>query len=152
MGLDVGEQAPDFELRNQHGEDVSLSKYRGAKNVVAVFYPFAFSGVCTGEMREIRDRLPAFQNDDVQLVAISCDPLYALRVFADQEGLDYPLLSDFWPHGEVAMAYGVFDAERGCAGRASFVIDRDGVVRWSVHNALPDARSLAEYERVLGSI
>jgi mycoredoxin-dependent peroxiredoxin len=152
VGVDVGEQAPDFELRNQHGQDVALSKYRGAKNVVAAFYPFAFSGVCTGEMRAIRDRLPTFQNDGVQLLAISCDPLYALRVFADQEGLDFPLLSDFWPHGEVAESYGVFDAERGCAGRASFVIDRDGVVRWSVHNALPDARSLAEYERVLGSI
>jgi mycoredoxin-dependent peroxiredoxin len=152
MGLDVGEQAPDFELSDQHGQDVSLSKFRGAKNVIAVFYPFAFSGVCTGEMREIRERLPTFQNDGVQLLALSCDPLYALRVFADQEGLTFPLLSDFWPHGEVAKAYGVFDADRGCAGRATFVIDRDGVVRWSVHNALPDARSLAEYERVLEGI
>lgn len=152
MGLDVGEQAPDFELSDQHGQDVSLSKFRGAKKVVAVFYPFAFSGVCTGEMREIRERLPTFQNDGVELLALSCDPLYALRVFADREGLSFPLLSDFWPHGEVAKAYGVFDADRGCAGRATFVIDRDGVVRWSVHNALPDARSLAEYERVLESI
>ena len=152
MSLDVGLPAPDFELRDQHGQTVRLSDFRGRKAVVLVFYPFAFSGVCTGELRAIRDQLPTYQNDRVQLLAVSCDPIYALRTFADRERLGFPLLSDFWPHGAVARAYGVFDAERGCAERGTFVIDREGVVRWRVHNAIPAARSLADYEQALGRV
>jgi peroxiredoxin len=149
MPLRSGDPAPDFELRDQHGATVSLSSYQGSKAVVVMFYPFAFSGVCTGELCEVRDRLPAFESDDVQLLAVSCDPMFTLRAFADQDGLTFPLLSDFWPHGEVAAAYGVLDADRGCAGRATFIVDREGVLRWSVHNQLPEARDLQEQVRVL---
>jgi mycoredoxin-dependent peroxiredoxin len=85
----------------------------------------------------------------VQLLAVSCDPMFSLRAFAEQGGLDFPLLSDFWPHGEVAKAYGVFDADRGCAKRSTFIVDRDGLLRWSVHNAMGDARDLEQQERVL---
>ena len=152
MSLSIGQQAPDFELRDQHGQFVRLSHFRGEKAVVLVFYPFAFSGVCTGELCALRDALPTYQNERVQLLAISCDPTFALRVFADGESLGYPLLSDFWPHGAVAQSYGVFNSQRGCAERGTFVIGRDGVLRWSAHNAIPDARSLADYEQALARL
>ena len=143
---------PDFTLRDQHGQDVTLSSFRGSKAVVVMFYPFAFSRVCTGELCEVRDSLPTFESEDVQLLAVSCDPMFALRAFADQDGLTFPLLSDFWPHGAVAPAYGVFNEARGCSDRSTFIVDRDGVLRWSVHNEMPDARDLAEQARVLSEV
>jgi peroxiredoxin len=150
--VEAGRPAPDFELRDQHGQTVSLSSFRGSKAVVLVFYPFAFSRVCTGELHDIRDGLGRFDADRVQVLAVSCDPMFALRAFADQDGLTFPLLSDFWPHGEVSAAYGVLDSERGCSTRSTFIIDRQGTVRWSVHNAMREARDLAEYERILAEI
>ena len=149
MALEIGQEAPDFELRDQNGRPVRLSSFRGSKSVVLMFYPFAFSGVCTGELCEVQDNLAAFQSAHAQLLAISCDPMFALRAFAEQDKLEFPLLSDFWPHGAVSQSYDVFNADRGCSARSSFIIDKDGVVRWSVHNAMPDARDLAEYTRVL---
>ncbi|MDH6574891.1 peroxiredoxin [Kitasatospora sp. MAP5-34] len=145
MAIEVGTQAPDFELKNQHGELVKLSDFQGEKNVVLVFYPFAFTGVCTGEVCAIQKELPRLQNDSVQVLAVSVDSPFTLRVFAEQENLAYPLLSDFWPHGDVAKAYGVFDEEKGCAVRGTFVIDKTGVVRWSIVNGLPDARDEQAY-------
>ncbi|MGY1456163.1 peroxiredoxin [Streptomyces sp. SS8] len=152
MAIEVGTKAPEFELRNQHGETVRLADFKGEKNVVLLFYPFAFTGVCTGELCALRDELPRFVNDDVQLLAVSCDSPFTLRVFAEQEGLDYPLLSDFWPHGDTAREYGVFDEEKGCAVRGTFIIDKEGVVRWAVVNALPDARDLNEYAKALENL
>lgn len=152
MAIEIGSQAPDFELKNQHGELVRLSEFRDEKNVVLLFYPFAFTGVCTGELCALRDELPRFVNDDVQLLAVSNDSPFTLRVFADQEGLKYPLLSDFWPHGEVSRAYGVFDEEKGCAVRGTFVIDKRGAVRWTVVNTLSDPRDLDEYVKALAAL
>jgi peroxiredoxin len=152
MAIEVGDTAPDFTLVNQHGQPVSLSGFRGAKNVVLVFYPFAFTGVCTGELCALRDALPQFENDRVQLLAVSCDSVHTLRVFSHQKGLEYPLLSDFWPHGEVSRAYGVLAEDKGCALRGTFVIDRDGVVRWTIVNGLPDARDLHDYAKALQAL
>lgn len=152
MSPSVGQQAPDLELRDQHGQTVSLRSFRGSKAVLLVFYPFAFSGVCSGELNELRENVAEFVSDDVQLLTVSCDPMFALRAFAEQDNLTFPLLSDFWPHGVVSSAYGVFDEKRGCSARSTFVIDKDGVIRWSVHNALRDARDLTEYSRVLVEI
>ena len=149
MATEVGDQAPDFVLSSQHGESVRLSDHHGRKNVLLLFYPFAFTGVCTGELHALREMLPSFVNDDVQLLGVSTDTVFSLRVYADREGFDYPLLSDFWPHGEVARAYGVFDEERGCARRGTFVIDRAGTVRWRVINDLPDARDPVAYVKAL---
>ncbi len=143
--LNDGAPAPDFALRDQFGQDVVLSSYAGRKAVLLVFFPWAFSNVCTSEMAGIRERLDEFMTFDTEVFAISTDPTYSLRVFADHDGLNFPLLSDFWPHGAVAQAYGVFDPERGVARRSSFVIDRGGLVRWSVHNELPDGRDLDEH-------
>ena len=152
MRLEPGQEAPDFTLRDQHGRHVSLSSFRGSKAVALMFYPYAFSSVCTGELCAVRDRLPTFESDTVQVLAISCDPMFALRAFAEQDGLTFPLLSDFWPHGATARAYGVLDEERGCSDRSTFVVDRDGVLRLAVHNAMRDARDLEEQARVLTEV
>ncbi|MEW2508753.1 peroxiredoxin [Streptomyces sp. NPDC046870] len=152
MAIQVGDKAPDFELKDNHGRTVKLSDFRGEKNVVLLFYPFAFTGVCTGELCELRDNLPKFEDRDTQLLAVSNDSIHTLRVFAEQEGLEYPLLSDFWPHGNVSRAYGVFDEDKGCAVRGTFVIDKEGVVRWTVVNGLPDARDLNDYVQALDTL
>ncbi|MFE5400817.1 peroxiredoxin [Streptomyces sp. NPDC056580] len=152
MAIQVGDKAPDFELKDNHGRTVSLSGFHGEKNVVLLFYPFAFTGVCTGELCELRDNLPKFADRDTQLLAVSNDSIHTLRVFAEQEGLEYPLLSDFWPHGNVSRAYGVFDEDKGCAVRGTFIIDKEGVVRWTVVNGLPDARDLNEYVKALDTL
>ena len=148
-GLQIGGPAPDFALRDQFGQTVSLAEYRGRKAVAILFYPFAFSGVCTGEMSGIRDRLDEFMTFETEVLAVSCDPVFALRTFADADGLNFPLLSDFWPHGEVAKAYDVFNDEIGAARRSSYVVGKDGVLRWSVHNANADGRDLDEHLRQL---
>jgi mycoredoxin-dependent peroxiredoxin len=148
---ETGREAPDFELRDQHGRSTRLSSFRSSKAVVVMFYPYAFSRVCTGELTAVRD-LPAFGSAGVQLLAVSCDPMFTLRAFAERDSLTFPLLSDFWPHGEVAKAYGVFDEERGCAQRSTFIVDRSGVVRWSVHKPMPEARDLEEQARVLAEV
>ncbi|MFI0370997.1 peroxiredoxin [Actinomadura sp. 1N219] len=161
MAVEVGDVAPDFELKDQHGTPVKLSSFRAAdqggrgKNVVLVFYPLAFSGVCTGELCQIRDELPTLGGDsadDVQVLAVSVDSMYALRAWADQEKYQFPLLADFWPHGGTAQRYGVFDETKGLALRGTFIIDTEGVVRWKVVNAIPDARDIDEYRKALAGI
>ncbi|NEB95926.1 peroxiredoxin [Streptomyces bauhiniae] len=152
MTLQVGDEAPDFELKDNHGRTVRLSDFRGEKNVVLLFYPFAFTGVCTGELCELRDNLPQFTDRDTQLLAVSNDSMHTLRVFGEQEGLEYPLLSDFWPHGNVSRAYGVFDEDKGCAVRGTFILDKAGTVRWTVVNGLPDARDLTDYVKALDTL
>ena len=149
-GLALGTVAPDFTLRDQFGQDVTLTSYRGEKAVALVFYPFAFSGVCTGEMAGLRDRLADLMTFGSEVLAISCDPVYSLRAFADSDGLNFPLLSDYWPHGEVTRAFEVFNEARGCPRRSSYVLDKDGVVRWSVHSDGP-ARDLDEHVRQLAT-
>jgi peroxiredoxin len=152
MALAIGSMAPDFELVNQHGQKISLSSHQGKKNVVVIFYPFAFSGICTGELCALRDDLAAFQNEKVELISISCDPMYANKVFAEQEGYKFQVLSDFWPHGDIAKAYGVFDENRGCATRGSFIIGTDGKIKWMVVNGLGEARNIAEYKAALSAL
>jgi peroxiredoxin len=150
--LTIGQPAPDFELVNQHGEKVSLSSFKGKQNVVLVFYPFAFSGTCTGELCALRDDISAFQNDDVQLIGIACDPMYAARAFAEAEGYTFPILSDFWPHGAAAKAFQVFNEDVGCAMRGTFIIDKTGVIRWAVVNGLGDARNNGDYKAAIAAL
>ncbi|GAB3211966.1 peroxiredoxin [Marinactinospora thermotolerans] len=152
MSIEVGHRAPDFELADQHGQPVRLADFQGRKNVLLVFYPLAFSGVCGGELRGIRDNIDAFQNDEVQLLTVSVDSMFSHRVWAEQEDLDYPLLSDFWPHGAVATAYGVFDEDKGVAVRATFLIDKEGVVRWKVVNPISEARDPEQYRKALAEL
>jgi len=151
MSVTVGQVAPDFTLVNQAGEKVTLSDFRGRK-VVLVFYPFAFSPLCTSEMCNLRDRRGDF-DDDTVLLGVSVDTKYALRVFAEQEGLGFDLLSDFWPHGAVAQEYGVFLPEAGGkATRATFVIDREGVVRWAIINGPGEPRDPGDYRAALADL
>jgi len=147
----VGEPAPDFELVNQFGEPVRLSSFRG-QNVVLVFYPFAFSGVCTGELCEIRDNLAVFEDARATVLAVSVDSKFSLRAYAEKEGYGFDLLADFWPHGAVASTYGVFDPEIGMAGRGTFIIDAVGTIRHVVVNPRGQARDLAEYRAVLAGL
>lgn len=145
----VGQPAPDFTLRNQHGQTVTLADFRGRKNVVVLFYPWAFSGVCSGELAELQDSLGDVHNASTELVAVSCDAMYSLRVFADRDRFEFSLLSDFWPHGEVARRYGVFDETLGIASRSTYIVDRDGVVRWQVSSPIGEARDLDAYRKAL---
>lgn len=151
MTIDIGSEAPDFTLKNQHGQEVTLSSLRG-KPVVLVFFPFAFSGICTGELCEIRDNLNLFADDDVTVLAISCDHFFSNRAFADRDGYTFDILSDFWPHGAAAQAYGVFDDVAGASRRGTFLIDADGIVRWSVENPIGEARDFAGYREALSTI
>ena len=152
MAVEVGQQAPDFELKDQHGTPVRLSGYHGKKNVVLVFYPLAFSGVCSGELAAMRDEFPEASRDDVKLLTVSVDSGYALRAWSDAEQFGFSLLSDFWPHGGVARSYGVFDEKLGIATRGTFIIDKDGVVRWKIVNPIPQARDIADYQKALASL
>lgn len=150
--LAVGSKAPDFALSDQYGATVRLSDFHGEKAVLLVFYPFSFTGVCTSEMRALQKRITEFQTDTVQVLGVSCDSPYVQRVFAEEERLTFPVLADNWPHGATAQAYGVFDDEVGAARRGTFVIDTDGVIRWTVVNAIPNARQSEEYVEALAAL
>jgi mycoredoxin-dependent peroxiredoxin len=152
VAVEVGNKAPDFTLKDQNNEQVSLSDFAGKRNVVVLFYPLTFTGVCQGELCAVRDDLASFQNDNVQVLAISVDSPYAHKVWATEQGYDFPLLADFWPHGKVAQDYGVFNEAAGIATRGTFIIDKSGVVRWSVVNAIPDARDQSEYLKALAAL
>ena len=149
MTLPIGAEAPDFTLRDQNNEGVTLSSYRGSKNVLLVFYPFAFSGICTGELCSVRDDLGAYQNDDAAVLGISTDPPFALRAFAQQEGYQFPLLSDFWPHGEVAAKYGAFIEQMGIAGRGTELVDKAGIVRFTELNGPGSPRDSSAWRAAL---
>ncbi|HEX9088833.1 MAG TPA: peroxiredoxin [Arthrobacter sp.] len=147
----VGKEAPDFELLNQFGEPVRLSELRG-RNVVLVFFPFAFSGICTGELCEIRDNLAMFEDADAAVLGISVDSKFAQRAYAEKEGYAFDLLADFWPHGAVAAQYGVFDPATGMAKRGTFIIDASGTVRYVVVNPRGQARDFTEYRVALAGL
>jgi peroxiredoxin (alkyl hydroperoxide reductase subunit C) len=131
MPIDVGTRAPGFTLKDQNNQEVSLADFQGRKAVLLVFYPLAFTGTCQGEMAEIRDNLPEYANADVQVLTVSVDSPYSHKVWADREGYTFPLLADFWPHGAVAQAYGVFNDRAGVANRGTFVIDKQGTIRYA---------------------
>jgi mycoredoxin-dependent peroxiredoxin len=149
MPLTIGDEAPDFTLNDQTRTPVTLSDLRGSKHVLLVFYPLAFSGVCTGEMCTLRDSLDSFRSDDVETLAISVDSSAATAAWAAKEGFEFPLLSDFWPHGAVAQQYGVFDDQKGLAMRGTFLVDKEGVIRFAEVNAIPDARDQQRWREAL---
>ena len=148
----VGDLAPDFTLRDQFGQSVTLSALRGQTAVAIVFFPLAFTATCTGELCELRDNLAMFSAAGVRLLGISVDSTATLRVFAEREGYEFSLLADFWPHGEVARRYGAFLDEKGFATRATVVIDSAGVVRASFSVAPGEARSLSSYRAALAAL
>jgi peroxiredoxin len=149
MPLAVGTPAPDFALKDQSNEVVRLSDLRGRKNVLLVFYPLAFTGTCQGELCAVRDNLNDFVNDEVQVLTISVDSWHSHRVWAEQQGYQFPLLSDFWPHGAVAQEYGVFNDEAGIANRGTFIIDKTGIIRFAEMNSPGDARDQDAWRKAL---
>lgn len=134
--LPVGTEAPDFTLRDQNNEVVTLSSFRGSKAVLLVFYPWAFTSICTGELGQLRDRIDEFANDAVQVLTLSIDSSFTHKIFAQRDELNYPLLADFWPHGAVAQAYGVFNTDAGVSNRGTFLVDTDGIIRFSEANEI----------------
>ena len=152
MPIEVGALAPDFALRDQNNEEVTLSSFRGQKAVLLVFYPLAFTGICTGELSAVRDDLSTFQNDDVQVITVSVDSPYSHKIFAEREGYQFPLLSDFWPHGAVAQQYGVFNEAAGIANRGTFLIDRDGVIRFAEMNEPGQGRDAQRWREAIKEV
>ena len=152
MTVDVGVEAPDFTLKDQNNQEVRLSDFRGAKNVLLVFYPLAFTGTCQGELCSVRDNLNDFANDSVQVLTVSVDSSPTHKVWADREGYEFPLLADFWPHGAVAQAYGVFNSERGFANRGTFIIDKAGVVRFAEEYPPGQSRDQDAWRKALSTL
>jgi peroxiredoxin len=149
MAVEVGAKAPDFTLSDYNKQQVTLSSFQGAKNVLLVFYPFAFSGICQGELCQVRDELADYEGADVQVLGVSVDSPFALKAWADQQGYTFPLLSDFWPHGAVATAYGVFNDQAGLALRGTFLIDKEGTVRYAEVNQPGEPRDQAAWKKAV---
>jgi len=152
MPLEVGAEAPDFVLKDQNNQEVRLSDFRGRRNVLLVFYPLAFTGTCQGELCSVRDNLNDFVNESTQVLTVSVDSPYSHKVWAEQQGYDFPLLADFWPHGGVALAYGVFNSERGFANRGTFLIDKAGVIRFVELNGPGEARDQDAWRKAIASV
>lgn len=152
MSLVPGTPAPDFELVDQTRTKRTLADFAGNKTLV-VFIPFAFSGVCSGELCYIRDHRAQLTELDANVVAISCDHYFSNKAWADQNGFDFPVLSDHWPHGAVAQAYGAFNDRTGAANRFTFVLDEEGIVRDVINTEdLGVAREFEVYTEALNAI
>jgi len=152
MTVEVGSEAPDFTLNDYNKQPVQLSSFRGDKPVLVVFYPFAFSGICTGELCQLRDEFADYDNKGVQVLGVSVDTPFSLKAWAEKEGYQFPLLSDFWPHGDVARAYGVFNEQAGLAVRGTFLIDTAGVVRFAEVNAPGEARDQQGWKKAVAEL
>jgi peroxiredoxin len=152
MALENDTQAPDFELPNQYGEHIRLGEFKGKKPVALVFFPLAFSSTCTSELCSLSENLALFTANGVELIGVSTDSKAVLRAFAEAQGYDFTLLSDFWPHGAVAKEYGVFLDGKGYANRATFLIDVNGIIRASFITAPSEPRSIEEYRAALEEI
>jgi peroxiredoxin len=151
MTLSVGDSAPEFSLPDQDKQVVSLTGLRGTP-VLLVFYPFAFSGICTGELCQLRDELAAYTDAGVKVLAVSTDPVFSLKAFKAQKGFDFPLLSDFWPHGTVAESYGVFNEKAGMALRGTFLIDAEGTIAFAEVNQAGDAREQSGWKDAVSKL
>jgi len=152
MQLEAGMTAPDFTLRNQDNVEVRLGWFRGRSSALLVFYPFAFSRICTGELRELRDGLGTYTDAGVEVLAISTDPPYALKAYAQTEGYEFALLSDFWPHGAVAQKYGVFNESAGMAVRGTFLVDTGGILTFCEINERGQVRDQSAWRRAAEAV
>lgn len=150
--LQVGAEAPDFTLSDQNGEELTLSELVAEGPVALVFFPLAFSGICTGELCELRDNLSVFADSKVRLIGVSVDSVYTLQAWAKSEGYEFSILSDFWPHGAVAKDYGVFVEDAGIATRATLVIGSDRKVLASFETEPGQARDFGAYREALAKV
>ena len=152
MSVEVGSKAPEFTLKDYNNQQVALSSFQGSSNVLLVFYPFAFSGTCQGELCQLRDELADYSGADVQVLGLSVDTPYSLKMWAEQQGYQFPLLSDFWPHGGVASTYGVFNEVAGFANRGTFLIDKGGVVRFAEINGPGERRDQEAWKKAVAAL
>ncbi|MGC7097642.1 peroxiredoxin [Amycolatopsis lurida] len=152
MSVEVGSKAPDFTLNDYNKQAVTLSSFQGEKPVLLVFYPFAFSGICQGELCQLRDEFAEYDGKGVQVIGVSVDTPFSLKAWAEQQGYQFPLLSDFWPHGEVAKTYGVFNEAAGLANRGTFLIDSAGVVRFAEVNQPGEARDQGAWKKAVAEL
>jgi len=152
MSIAVGAIAPDFVLKNQNQQEIRLSDFRGRKSVLLVFFPFVFSRVCHGELCEVRDNIADFVNDDAELMTISVDSPYAQKAWANAEGFTFTQLADFWPHGAVARDYGVFNEEKGFAFRGTFLVDREGLIRFAEQNPPGEPRDQNLWRKAVSAL
>jgi mycoredoxin-dependent peroxiredoxin len=133
VAIETGEQAPEFELEEVFGlPRLRLSDFRGKRNVLLVFHPFAFTEVCREEALDLQANLESFHNAETDVLFVSCDTWAARQAWKKELGVTYTFASDFWQHGAAARAYGVFNEETGAPMRGTFLIDKDGVVIWSL--------------------
>jgi len=132
--VQTGNEAPDFDLEVDRSRRVRLADFRGRRNVLLVFHPFAFTPVCEEEALDLQANLPSFASAETEVILVSCDAAPARQAWREQLKLDYTLASDFWPHGAAAKAYGVFNERDGSAVRGTFLIDKTGTVVWSLVN------------------
>src|SRR5918995_5525384 len=130
--IGTGSKAPGFDLEVERSERVRLSDFRGERNVLLVFHPFAWTPVCEEEALDLQANLPAFESAETEVILVSCDPSAARQAWREKLQLEYTLASDFWPHGAAAMTYDVFNEGRGAPVRGTFLIDKDGSVIWSL--------------------
>lgn len=144
----LGDPAPAFSLLDQHGRTMTLESFRGVAALL-IFIPFAFSDTCTNELVDLRGAADLLGSDEVKVVVISCDSIYTLKAWADSHSYDGGILADFWPHGEAARAYGVFNTDKGLANRGSFLIDAGGIVRWAIVSPMGQPRDLDDYRAAL---
>ena len=140
MAVRTGDKAPEFDLEVTYQERVRLSDYRGRSNVLLVFHPFAFTPVCEEEARDLQENLVSFRNAQTEIVFVSCDPSAARQAWRRELGAEYTFASDFWSHGDVAKSYGVFNESNGAAHRGTFLIDKDGIVIWSLVKIVDERR------------
>lgn len=152
MTVKVGDSAPDFTLRDHNNQKVALADFRGDKNVLLVFYPLAFTGICQGELTEVQDNLGVYNNADVQILTVSVDSPYSHKIWAQQQGFNFPLLADFWPHGAVAQAYGVFNEDKGVANRGTFIIDKTGIIQYAEMSQPGEARDQSGWRKALEAL
>lgn len=152
MAVEVGSTAPDFTLNDYNKQEVTLSSFRGDKPVLLVFYPFAFSGVCQGELCQLRDEFAGYDGQGVQVLGVSVDTPFSLKAWAQQQDYQFPLLSDFWPHGAVADVYGVFNAQAGLAKRGTFLIGKSGVVRFAEVNEPGEPRDQRAWQKAVAEL
>ena len=153
MELKPGDAAPDFELRSHRGTTVKLSGFRGRKNVVLAFHPLAFTPVCANQMRGYEQDLPKFDEFDAVILGISVDAQPSKSAWAASLGtMSFDLLSDFYPHGEVARKYGVFLEKDGLSERAILIIDKEGTIAWARKYEIPEQPNNADVFTALKNI
>jgi peroxiredoxin len=148
----IGAPAPEFTLKDQNQQEVSLANFRGKKRVVIIFYPLDWSPVCTKEHACLVSDMKRFEQLDAQVLGLSVDSVWSHKAYAEKMGIQYPLLADFQPRGAVASKYGVFLEDKGITGRAVSIVDREGKLAWHKNYDIPTVPPVDEIATALAGV